>query len=188
MTISNLMSFPGLPWWSSGSNSALPMQGGMGLMPGQGTETPYASQSGQKKKKTWVLSCQLPFSRWALLLFQWVNWTYQRELSQSSPNFSPLQWKFLPPPVADSSTCAILTVSIIPSLSCKITHSISGIYPISMFYCGKTHITYPMNHFKCKIQWYEVHSCCHATSYWLLICSDCSSFKKQVKINKCLKP
>ena len=59
------------------------------------------------KKKTWVLSFQLPFSWWVLLLFQWVNWTYQGELSQSSPNFSPLQWKFLPPPVTDSSTCAM---------------------------------------------------------------------------------
>ena len=43
----------GLPWWSSGEDSALPMGVGVGVssIPGQGTKIPDASQPGKKKKK-----------------------------------------------------------------------------------------------------------------------------------------
>ena len=41
----------GIPWWSSGCSSALPLQGGTGLIPGWGPKIPHAAQCGQKKKK-----------------------------------------------------------------------------------------------------------------------------------------
>ena len=41
-------SFAGLPWWFS---LPIPTAGGTGLIPGQGTNIPHASQCGKKKKK-----------------------------------------------------------------------------------------------------------------------------------------
>ena len=38
----------GLPWWSSGYDSALPRPGARGSVPGQGTEIPYAMRHNQK--------------------------------------------------------------------------------------------------------------------------------------------
>ena len=42
----------GLPWWSSGYDSMLPLPGVTGSMPDQGTKIPYATCCGQKKKKS----------------------------------------------------------------------------------------------------------------------------------------
>ena len=41
----------GTPWWSSGWDSALPLQGGTSLIPGQGTRILHAMQYSQKKKR-----------------------------------------------------------------------------------------------------------------------------------------
>ena len=40
----------GIPWWSSGLDSALLLQGSLGLIPGWGTKIPRAKVCGQKKK------------------------------------------------------------------------------------------------------------------------------------------
>jgi len=37
----------GLPWWSSGYNAMLPMQGDTGSIPGWGTKIPHAMQCDQ---------------------------------------------------------------------------------------------------------------------------------------------
>ena len=42
--------FLGLPWWSSGWDSKLPL-GGVGLMPGPGTKIVHVAGCGQKKEK-----------------------------------------------------------------------------------------------------------------------------------------
>ena len=49
---------PGLPRWSGGEDSELPMQGGAGLIPGQGTRNLHHTLGGQKyilkiNKKPW---------------------------------------------------------------------------------------------------------------------------------------
>ena len=50
----------GTPWWSSGWDSALPLQGGTSLIPGQGTRILHAMQYSQKKKRlltSFLISC-----------------------------------------------------------------------------------------------------------------------------------
>ena len=41
------MDLLGIPWWSSGQDSALPQQGIWGLIPGRGTKILQAAQCGQ---------------------------------------------------------------------------------------------------------------------------------------------
>ena len=43
-------SIPGLPWRSSGSDAALPLQGSVGLIPGRRTKVPHALLCSQKNK------------------------------------------------------------------------------------------------------------------------------------------